>query len=256
MTDTHCHVTFPQYDGDRDDVLARAARAGVQRMVNPGTDLAQSRTAIELATSRSHDTPQIFAGIGVHPHDVGGLTEEDFHALSELARDPRVAAIGEVGLERSPRSPTLDVQQQWLTRFVQLAREVEKPLLFHVRDAHAEFRAFLDVAGSGLHGVVHCFSGSLDDARWYVERGLFLGMTGIVTFPNAEGLRAIVREIPLESLLLETDAPFLAPQAYRGKRNEPAHVQEVAREVARVKETEVPTVEQVTDANASRLFGW
>ncbi|TSC72016.1 MAG: TatD DNase family protein [Parcubacteria group bacterium Gr01-1014_38] len=256
MTDTHCHVTFPQYDGDRDAVLSRAADAGVRTIVNPGTDLAQSRAAVELATSRSHDTPRIFAGIGVHPHDVGKLTEDDFAIVAGLAHDPHVAAVGEVGLERSPRSPALELQQQWLARFVQLGREVQKPLLFHVRDAHAEFRAFLDVAGSGLHGVVHCFSGSLDDARWYVERGLFLGMTGIVTFPNAEGLRAIVREIPLESLLLETDAPFLAPQAYRGKRNEPAHVQEVAREVARVKETAVPAVERVTDANASRLFGW
>lgn len=254
MTDTHCHVTFPQYDGDREQALVRAAEAGIRTIVNPGTDLVQSRAAVQLASVHRSGPPTIVAAVGVHPQDVGDLTDDSFQELTELARDPRVVAIGEVGLERSPRSPSLDVQRQWLMRFVQLAREAQKPLLFHVRDAHAEFRSFLETEGVGVRGVVHCFSGTLEDARWYAARGLFLGITGIVTFPNAKELQEVVRTIPLEHLLLETDAPFLAPQSHRGKRNEPAYVRDVAQEIARIKGIEFGEVEHATDRNAATLL--
>lgn len=270
MTDTHCHLSFSQYDADRDAVLDRAGIVGVKRIVNPGTDLKQSRAAVELASRHEN----VYAGVGTHPQDIADLTLDSFDALAELARRPRVVAIGEVGLEVSARAAELSLQEEWLERFTALALEVGKPLIFHVRNAHKEFRAFLaDVgwpdprgaesavgqtplrhASAGRSGVVHCFSGTVDDARWYVERGLLLGITGIVTFPNAEGLHAVLRAVPLTSLLLETDSPFLAPQSHRGKRNEPAYLREIAETVATLTNGSFPDVERATDLNAARLF--
>lgn len=290
MTDTHCHLSFSRYDTDptspaglrgagRDAVLTRAKEAGVMWIINPGTDLKQSRAAVELAESTSGvspSTPEVYAAVGVHPQDIGTLTADAFDALKELARHPRVVAIGEVGFEASSRAADLKRQEEWLERFCDLALEVAKPVIFHVREAHAEFREFLETdyrqnqsradsrfrgndqgngSGRGVRGVVHCFSGTLDDAKFYTERGLFLGITGIVTYPNAEALREIVRVAPLDRLLLETDAPFLAPQSRRGKRNEPAYLREIAEMIAELKGLTAAEIERRTDDNARTLFG-
>lgn len=291
MTDTHCHLSFAQYDADRDAVVDRAGAVGVRRLVNPGTDLAQSRAAVELVEKYENGGPTpgvtaptpgvaVWAAVGVHPQDVGGLTDEVFAEIAKLARHPRVVAIGEVGLELHHRAGALTPQTEWLERFVTLAREVGKPLIFHVRNAHAEFRRFLerrtaadprrslprsdssfrgndmgdDREEKRVRGVIHAFSGTADDARFYTEQGLFLGVTGVVTFPNAQNLRTVVQEVPLECLLLETDAPFLAPQSHRGKRNEPAYLSEVAESVAALKGVSREEVERTTDENATGLF--
>lgn len=252
MTDTHCHLSFSQFDADRGAVLNRAGIVGVTRIVNPGTDLVQSRAAVAMA--KEYDT--VWAGVGVHPQDIVELTDEAFAELKTLAADPRVAAVGEVGLEISSRSPSVKEQERWLRQFVALAGSVKKPLIFHVREAHPAFRDFLIQHGEGVRGVVHCFSGTPEDAQFYVEHGLFLGITGIVKFPNATPLCRAVEETPLESLVLETDAPFLAPQSRRGRRNEPAYVCEVAEKVAELKGLSATEVERVTDANAARLFSF
>lgn len=254
MTDTHCHLSFSQYDADREAVLNRAAIVGVTHIVNPGTDLAQSRAAVALA--RQRQVPTVVAGVGVHPQDIAGLTDETFREIEQLAADQAVVAIGEVGLEISSKQlPAIDIQEQWLARFVALARTLGKPLIFHVREAHAAFRMFLEQQESGIRGVVHCFSGTPDDALFYAGRGLFLGITGVVTFPNAGQLRRAVEDVPVEHLLLETDAPFLAPQARRGKRNEPAYLPDIAAKVAELKELTLSELTIITDANARRLFG-
>lgn len=219
----------------------------------------QSRAAVELARR----VPTLGAGAGVHPQDITGLTDAIFGEFEMLAEDPLVVAIGEVGLEISSRSPPVEKQEIWLRRFVELAAGVGKPVIFHVREAHPAFRDFLEEvwgpAPPKLHqerrGVVHCFSGTPEDAQFYREYGLFLGITGIVTFPSATNLCRAVEETPLESLVLETDAPFLAPQSRRGQRNEPAYVLEVAEKVAGLKGLSVAEVERATDANAARLFG-
>lgn len=262
MIDTHCHLSFSQFDPDRDAALQRAGIVGVTRIVNPGTDLVQSRAAVELARRFSS---VVSAGVGVHPQDLVGLTDDAFAELEQLAREPEVVAIGEVGLEISSRSPEVHEQERWLRRFVELAERVGKPVIFHVREAHPAFRLFLEKVwgpaplklgpGTERRGVVHCFSGDSKDAQFYAEHGLFLGITGIVTFPNAVQLCRAVEETSLEHLVLETDAPFLAPQSRRGKRNEPAYVLEVAEKVADLKGLSVAEVERVTDANAQRLFG-
>lgn len=260
MTDTHCHLSFSQYDSDREAVLHRAVIVGVTHIVNPGTGLAQSEVAVQLA--RSVSTPRVSAAVGVHPQDLTNLSEEGFRRLEELAADPAVVAIGEVGLEQSARAPALALQQRWLGRFLDLAKQVDKALIFHVRNAHKEFRHFLERVWApappkpreGQRGVVHCFSGTLDDADFYIARGLLLGITGIVTFPNAEELRGVVTHVGIPHLLLETDAPFLAPQSHRGQRDEPAYVVEVAQEIARITDRAVEEIERVTDLNAQRLF--
>lgn len=262
VTDTHCHLSFSQFDPDRDAALNRAGIVGVTRIVNPGTDLIQSRAAVAMA--KQYDT--VWAGVGVHPQDISELTDAAFAELETLAADPRVVAIGEVGLEISSRSPPVEEQERWLRRFVELAGRLRKPLIFHVRSVHAEFRNFLEESGPARNasqakrsdaswGVVHCFSGDSEDAQFYTEHGLFLGITGIVTFPNAVQLCRAVEETSLEHLVLETDAPFLAPQSRRGKRNEPAYVLEVAGKLAELKGLSVAEVERATDANAQRLFG-
>lgn len=257
MTDTHCHLSFAQYDKDRDAVRDRAAAASITRIINPGTDLEQSRAAVRLAAQISDVPPstfEVYAAVGVHPQDIATITPDGFEAIAELAHELRVVAIGEVGFEISPRAGDMKPQEEWLERFVDLAVELEKPLIFHVRSAHVEFRRFLAARGEGVRGVVHCFSGSPEDAAAYVERGLLLGITGIVTYPNAPDLQTIVQDVPLENLLLETDAPFLAPQTHRGKRNEPAYLVEVAEKVAELKGLTVAEVEHATDENATRLF--
>lgn len=251
MIDTHAHLTFSQFDTDRAAVLQRARDAGITAMINPGTDLAQSRAAVALAARERG----VFAAVGAHPQDAASVTEEHLAACEALLAEPTVVAVGEVGLERTDRALDLAVQRRVLSWFVDRAHACGKPVVFHVRNAHADLRGFLDDCPIRPRGVVHCFSGTRADARDYLDRGLFLSVTGIVTFPNAEGLRDVVRDVPLNRLLLETDAPFLAPQSHRGERNEPAFVREVAEKIAEVKDVPLDAVEEVTDDNARRLFG-
>lgn len=251
MTDTHCHLTASQFGSDRADVLRRATDVGVTTIVNPGTDLEQSRAAIMLAEQESN----VWAGVGVHPQDIGTLMDDTWKELETMAQHPRVVAIGEVGLERSNRAPTIEEQEKALERFVALALQVQKPLIFHVRAAHPEFRALVErVLPQGTPGVMHCFSGTLEDAQWYIGRSLFISIAGIVTFPNGSELRNVVKRTDLRHLLIETDSPSLAPQLHRGKRNEPAYVVEVAKETARQHNIPLTDVERATDDNARRLF--
>lgn len=271
MIDTHCHLTASQFDIDRAEALRRSIDAGVTTIVNPGTDLEQSRAAIAFAEQESN----VWAAVGVHPQDIGTLTDDIWKELETMAQHPRVVAIGEVGLERSSRAPALEEQEKVLEKFVALAVRVGKPLIFHVRDAHKEFRNFLErvwparrltpgvaggparhasANGADAGGVMHCFSGTLDDAQWYIGRGLLISIPGIVTFPNAEELRNVVKRTDLRHLLVETDSPYLAPQSYRGKRNEPAYVVEAAKEIARQHGISLADVERATDENAQRLF--
>ncbi len=250
MIDTHCHLTFPQFDADRADVLSRARGAGVTAFVNPGIDLTQSRAAVALAEQE----PDVFAAVGIHPQDIGSIGDPEITAIRDLLTHPKVVAIGEVGLEQSARAPAIDQQTAALWTWVDLALQARKPVIFHVRNAHAEFRAFLESCPPDLRGVVHCFQGSLEDARAYLQRGLFLSLTGVVTFPNVADLAKIVAAVPLEHLLVETDCPFLAPQPFRGQRNEPAYLEAVVAEVARLKSMTQHDVSHVTTGNARRLF--
>ncbi len=260
LTDTHTHLDFPEFDGDREHVIERAATAGVGAMVNVGADLASSQAAVALAEAH----PQIYAAAGVHPHDAKTVTGEMLEELRALASHPKVIAIGEIGLDFYRDLSPRDKQHQAFEQQLALASEVGKPVIIHDREAHQEIMATLRHWVEDTHqpsaishqpvGVLHCFSGDLAMAQEAIERGFYISIAGPVTFQNARRLRELVRQLPLEKLLIETDCPFLTPHPHRGKRNEPAYVKLVAQEVARIKGLSLEEVVRVTSDNARALF--
>jgi TatD DNase family protein len=252
LIDTHCHLDADRFDQDRADVIERARATGVRRMVTVGCDEENSRRALGLAAT--HD--DVWATVGVHPHEAAAAGERFDDVLEGLARSERCVAIGECGLDfyydHSPR----ERQREVFARQVAVARRVSKPLVIHVRDAWSECLDVLYAEGArDCGGVIHCFSGSLDDARRSLELGFYLSIPGIVTFKSPGDLPEVVRTAPLDRLLVETDSPYLAPAPYRGKRNEPAYVLEVARKVAELRGMALDDVIERTGENARALFG-
>jgi len=253
LIDTHTHLDFPQFDGDRERVIERALAAGVRAMINVGADLASSQAALALAEVY----PQIHAAVGVHPHDAKTVTKQVLGELRALASHPRVVAVGEIGLDFYRDLSPRDKQRQVFEQQLALAREVGKPVIIHDREAHKEVMAILRQwfkSSPELPGVLHCFSGDLTMAQEAIKIGFYISVAGPVTFENARRLRELVRQLPLEKLLIETDCPYLTPHPYRGKRNEPAYVKLVAQEIARLKEVSVEKVARITSDNAQALF--
>lgn len=250
--DTHAHLDIAPLCDDPGGALARARAVGVSQVLTIGIDAESSRAAVELATS----FPQVFAAVGIHPHDAKDATKAAYERIQELAVHPKVVAWGEIGLdfvkEYSPRA----AQEAALRRQLGLARDAGLPVIIHDREAHAALLSVLrDEAGKDLRGVVHCFSGDVDVARRVLNLGLFISVTGVLTFPKAQILREVVRFVPLECLLIETDAPFLAPVPNRGRPNEPSNVVHIAQKVAEIKQIPLEDVAQCTSTNARDLFG-
>ena len=253
IIDSHCHLDFEEYGQDRTAVLARAREAGIVRMIciGSGKDIKSARSAVKLAAEES----DIFATVGIHPHDVGHMSEEDWTELATLARAPRVVGIGETGLDyyydHSPR----EAQREAFRRFLKLCHASEQPVVCHIRDAHGDAQTILREEGVPARGgVIHCFTGNAEDARGYLELGLHLSFSGILTFKKAEDIRAAAVLAPLDMVLVETDAPYLAPIPHRGRRNEPAFVVETLSHLAATKQLPVETGAAATTANARRLF--
>lgn len=251
LFDSHAHLDDNRFDGDREEVIARAAANGVTGIINIGADMASSRRSVELARRYS----SVYAAVGIHPHDAKDAVEDDYEQLAAWVKEePKVLAIGEIGLDYyydwSPRP----VQQEVFRRHIRLAREVGKPIIIHDRDAHGDILAMVKQEAAGLTGVFHCFSGSLDMAREVIKLGFYVSIAGPVTFDKSVKLKEIAAAVPLDRLLVETDAPYLTPQPYRGRRNEPAHVKFVAEEVARVRGLTPAEVAAATTANVKRLF--
>lgn len=252
IVDTHAHLTFPELREDLEAVLARAREAGVGAIITVGTDPADSRAAVELASG----TEGVWATVGVHPHDAAALSEAVLDDLAALAVSPKVVAWGEIGLDYyRDRSPRQD-QRRWFRAQVARARELSLPLVIHDREAHADTLEILKAeAGGGLRGVFHCFSGDAAFADEVLALGFQLSIPGTVTYPKNEELRRVVARVPLERCLLETDCPFLAPQPRRGKRNEPGLIVHTARTVAEIKGLEVADVARITTRASRELFG-
>ena len=246
-TDSHCHVT---YDGVGLDAVARAAHAGVTRVVTIGTDVDTSRQAIATAAEARARGLAVWATVGLHPHEATAGTA----GLAELAADPMVVAVGECGLDyyygHSPR----DAQREAFAAQIELAGRLDRALVIHTRDAWDDTFAVLDEVGVPARTVLHCFSGGPDEARRCLDRGALLSFSGIVTFKNAAEVRAAAVVCPLDRLLVETDAPYLAPVPHRGRPNEPAWVALVGAAVADARGVAVGTVETATWANAERVF--
>jgi TatD DNase family protein len=253
MIDSHCHLDFTEYANDRAQVLARARSAGVSAFlcIGSGQDIVSARQAVDLAENEG----DVFAAVGVHPHDVAKMTEADWTELQALANRPRVVGIGETGLDyyydHSPR----EAQQAAYERFIGMARAVKRPVISHVRDAHDDAIEVLRRAGaSEVGGVIHCFTGGVDEARRYLDLGHHLSFSGILTFKNAQPVREAAAFAPLDRILIETDAPYLAPIPHRGKRNEPAFIVETLRVLSEVRGAQVAEVEAATAENTRRLF--
>ncbi len=253
IIDSHCHLDFEEYGTDRSETLARARAAGLVTMIciGSGRDLKSARSAVALAA----EEPDVFATVGIHPHDVAHMVETDWQELETLARAPRVVAIGETGLDfhydHSPR----DQQREAFRRFVRLCHQSEQPVVCHIREAHEEARAILKEEGVPARGgVIHCFTGGPADAVAYVEMGLHLSFSGILTFKNAGEIRAAAEIAPLDRILVETDAPFLAPLPHRGKRNEPAYIVHTVEQLAQLRKLPIDQVAEATTANTRALF--
>lgn len=252
LIDSHAHIDGREFTADFDDMLQRAADAGVTEILIAGADLESSRAACKLASRY----PNLYAAVGIHPHDAGRVTDRCYDLIREMAvGNPKVVAVGEIGLDfyrdRSPRP----MQEEVFRRFIRLARELELPVIVHDRDAHDRVMAILaEEKAAEVGGVLHCFSGDLQMARECIAMGFYISIPGTVTYANNEPLRDVVRGIRTEHLLIETDCPYLSPVPHRGKRNEPAYVRITAEKVAELKGLTLDDVGRITSLNARSLF--
>lgn len=252
LFDTHCHLDVAAFDEDRDAVIARARAVGVTRFLNPAYDLSSSRRAIALAQAH----PDIVAAVGVHPNDAADFGETHLAELRMLACMPGVVAIGEIGLDYHWQTTPRDQQAEAFVAQLALARELNLPVIVHCRDAYDDALALLREHGQGLPGLVmHAFSGRMEHLRAALALGFYIGVGGPITYPKAHSLRDVVKAAPLERVVIETDAPYLAPQSHRGRRNEPAYVLEVAHKVAELHGISTRDIGQITADNGRQLFG-
>ena len=257
MIDTHCHLNFDSYDSDRDQVLARATAAGVTRVINPGVDAESSRAALDLAARYAN----IFAAVGMHPNDTAKFSDDDLVWIEELARQPKVVAIGEIGLDYHWDDSPKEMQFKAFEAQLTLASRLELPVIIHNRDASDDVMAILETWTRDLPpalrerpGVLHSFSAPSAIADRALAAGFYLGFTGPITFKNADDLRRIATQVPLDRILTETDAPFLTPTPHRGKRNEPAYIPLIVERLASLKTLSVEQLAAATVTNAERLF--
>jgi TatD DNase family protein len=250
LIDSHAHLDFRRFDGDREAVIERAQEAGLVAILNVGASLASSRAAVALAEQYDF----IYAAVGVHPHDAKTVTRSVLDEIGSLARHPKVVAIGEIGLDYYRDLSPRPVQRRAFDDQLALAAELALPVVVHSREAHDDVLATL-CEWDGRGGVLHSYSGGPERLGEVLELGFSIGISGPVTFPKADRLRAAAAEVPLERLLVETDCPYLTPEPYRGRRNEPAYVRYVVEAVAHAREAPVDVVARKTADNARHLFG-
>lgn len=252
LFDTHTHVNARQFDEDREEVIRRAGEAGVTQMVVVGFD----RETIDGAMTLAETYDFIYAAVGWHPVDAIDATEEDFSRIERLASHPKVVAIGEMGLDYHWDKSPKDVQVEVFKRQIDLAKRVKMPIIIHNREATEDIIAILKEENAAeVGGIMHCFSGSPEEARQCLDMNFYISFGGPVTFKNAKLPKETAKEVPLDRLLIETDCPFLSPHPYRGKRNEPARVKLVAEKIAELKAIELEKLAEITSGNACRLFG-
>jgi TatD DNase family protein len=251
LFDTHAHLHFPEFDADRDAMLARARGAGVRRMLTIGTELESSRAAVAMAAREA----DVWATVGIHPHDAAAAGAAALEAIERLAAEPRVVAVGEIGLDYFRDLSPRPEQQRVFRALLELARRVGKPVVIHCREAHEDVLRMLEEARvADVGGIMHCFSGDAAIARRCLDLGLVISLAGPLTYPNARALPEVARFVPADRLVVETDCPFLPPQGHRGKRNEPAYLAITAARVAELRGERLEDVAARMTANACALL--
>ena len=254
IIDTHCHLADPKLYADLDSVLSRAADAGIAAIVSVGaiSSIETDRRTVEIAERHPH----IYAAIGVHPHDAKDCDADRVRQLRELAQSKKVVAIGESGLDFHYMHSPVEAQEASLRRHLELAAELELPIVIHCRDAEERVVAIVrEVGMPSRGGVIHCFTGNRDAAREFVALGFHISFSGIVTFRNAREVQEAAPTVPEDRVMVETDAPYLAPEPYRGKRNEPAFLRRTLEVLAKLRGIEAEELAIITSENARRLFG-
>lgn len=251
LFDSHAHLDDSRFDRDRDAVIRSAKESGLQYILNAGASLATSVKAVNL----SEKYEMIYAAVGIHPHDVKDMDEDTIEVLKSLTNKKKVVAVGEIGLDYYYNHSPKEEQRKWFKRQIELAKEVNLPIIIHDRDANQETFDILKQHQVGDIGcVMHCYSGSVELAKEYIKRGIYISIAGPLTFNNAKKAQQVAKEIPLEWLLVETDCPYLTPVPYRGKRNESAYVRYVAEAIAEIKGISFEEVAETTTKNAKKLF--
>ena len=248
--DSHAHYDSEQFNEDRDELLNAMESKGVGTILNSGASWDSVTEVVELAEKY----PFMYAAVGVHPDEVGVLNDERFEYMKAQCQKEKVVAVGEIGLDYYWDNESHDVQQKWFIKQLELARELDLPVIIHSRDAAADTLEIMKEYGQGLRGVIHCFSYSIELAREYVKMGFHIGIGGVVTFKNGRKLKEIAAEIPLDRILLETDCPYLAPVPFRGKRNDSSYISYVAQEIAELKGISYEEVVAQTEQNGKELF--
>lgn len=248
--ETHAHYDDAKFDTDREMLLAELPQRGISPVINAGSSIATTKTTLSLA----QEYPFLYAAVGVHPSDVDDLNEDTYAWLRQQTTLQKTVAVGEIGLDYYWDKENRDLQKMWFIRQLELARQLDLPVIIHSREAAADTMEIMKQYAGELSGVIHCFSYSPEQAKEYVKMGFYLGIGGVVTFKNAKKLKEVVQEIPLESLVLETDSPYLAPVPNRGKRNSSLNLVYVAEEIAGLKGISYEEVVRQTTENAKKLY--
>lgn len=249
--ESHAHYDDKAFDQDREELLSTLVQNGIGTVINVGASLDSTKKAVQLA--QAYDF--IYAAVGVHPNETAELTEDSIRWMKSLTTDPKVVAIGEIGLDYYWDEPERDVQKHWFSRQLQLAHETQLPVIIHSREAAKDTMDIMKAErAQDLDGVIHCYSYSTETARDYLNMGYYFGIGGVVTFNNARKLKEAVQYLPIEQILLETDSPYLAPVPNRGKRNSSLNLPYIAQAIADLKEMDVEDVVRITSDNAKRLF--
>lgn len=248
--DTHAHYDDEQFDTDREELLTSMEENNVGTIVNVSATFDSCARVTKMALKY----PFMYAAVGVHPDEVGALDDEKFAKMESLLSEEKVVAVGEIGLDYYWDNESHDLQKEWFIRQLDLARKHDLPVLIHSREAAADTMAIMKEHAQGLGGVIHCYSYSKEMAKEYVKMGFYIGIGGVVTFKNARKVKETVEEIPLTSIVLETDCPYLAPEPYRGKRNNSAYIRYVAEEIAKIKGISCEEVIAQTEENARKMY--
>jgi TatD DNase family protein len=252
LIDSHAHLEMPEFKRDLDSVIQRAKESEVEYIFTVGTEKKDWKRALEIANLH----PLIYAILGIHPHNAKEVDDQTYPLLKELCKNKKVKAYGEIGLDFFRNLSPRDIQLKRFREQIELAKELGLPIVVHDREAHQETLEILkSEKAEECGGIIHCFSGDYEMAKACIEMGFYISVPGSITFKNAESFREIVKRIPLESLLVETDAPFLTPEPFRGKRNEPSYVRYTAQKVAEMKKVPFEKVAEVTTENAMRVYG-